>query len=138
MVRIILGVIAGFIAWSIVWVGSDQMLITLSREWYGSHQFAFENAMFNETAFTPDNTILLLHLVRAVIISLMAGFLAAFIANENRKAPFALGLLLLLFGLMVQVMAWRYLPVWYHAIFLALLVPVTVAGGRMRSSVNVR
>ena len=64
----------------------------------------------------------------------MAGFLAAFIANENKKAPLALGILLLLFGLMVQVMAWSYLPIWYHAIFLVLLVPVTMIGGRLRSS----
>lgn len=134
MVRIVLGVVAGFLVWSILWVGSDQVLINLFRSWYGTHQNAFETAMLNETAFTPDNTILVMHLVRSIIISLMAGFLAAFIANENRKAPLALGILLLLFGVMVQIMAWTYLPVWYHTIFLLLLVPVTVMGGRLRSS----
>ena len=135
MVRIILGVIAGFIAWSIIWVGSDQVLISASKDWYGAHQYAFQNAMINETAFTPDNTILIMHLVRSIITSLMAGFLAAFVAGENRKAPLALGILLLVFGLMVQMMAWSYLPIWYHVIFLGLLVPVTVAGGRLRSRI---
>ena len=134
MVRIILGVIVGFLVWSILWVGSDQVLINSFRDWYGAHQNAFETAMLNETAFTPNNTILVMHLVRSVIISIMAGFLAAFVANENKKAPLALGILLLLFGLMVQVMAWSYLPIWYHAIFLLLLVPVTIIGGRLRSS----
>ncbi len=33
-----------------------------------------------------------MHLVRSIIISLMAGFIAAFVANENRKAPLALGI----------------------------------------------
>ena len=137
MVRIILGVVAGFLVWSIVWVGSDQVLINLSRGWYGAHQFQFENAMFNQTPFTPDKTILGLHIVRSITISLMAGFLAAFIANENKKAPLVLAVLLLLFGLMVQIMAWNYLPVWYHVIFLALLVPVTVLGGKLKKTAPV-
>ena len=135
MVRIILGVVVGFLVWAILWVGSDQVLINLFRSWYGAHQHSFETAMLNGTPFTPDNTILMMHLVRSVIISIMAGFLAAFIANENRKAPMALGIVLLLFGLMVQIMAWNYLPVWYHTIFLLLLVPVTMIGGRLRSRV---
>ena len=134
MVRIILGVIAGFVVWSIVWIGSDQVLITLSKSWYGAHQFEFEKAMFNQTPFAPDNTILALNIVRSIIISLMSGFLAAFIANENKKAPLILGFLLLLFGLLVQIMAWTYLPVWYHVVFLALLVPVTIIGGQLKKS----
>lgn len=132
MVRVILGVIVGFIVWSILWLGSDQLLINLSRQWYGKHQYAFEDAMLNGAAFTPENTILLMHLVRAVLISLMSGFIAAFIAGENRKSPLALGILLFLFGLMVEIMAWNYLPIWYHAVFLLLLVPVTLIGGRLK------
>lgn len=134
MVRIILGVIAGFVVWSILWLGSDQVLILLSKSWYAQHQFRFEDAMLNQASFTPDNTILVMHLVRSIVISLMAGFLAAFIAGENRKAPLALGVLLFLFGLMVEIMAWNYLPIWYHGIFLVLLIPVTVIGGRLRSA----
>lgn len=135
MVRLILGVVAGFIVWSILWVGSDQVLINLSRDWYGAHQHGFENSIINGQPFTADTTILAIHIVRSIIFSLMAGFLAAFIANENRKAPLVLGILLLLFGIMVQVMVWNYLPVWYHLVFLGLLVPMTVAGGKLRSSV---
>ncbi|MGD9590320.1 MAG: hypothetical protein AB7Q37_11715 [Pyrinomonadaceae bacterium] len=134
MVRIILGVVAGFIVWTILWIGSDQVLINLSRDWYGAHQFGFEKALDNNEPFTADTTILALHIIRSIIFSLMAGFLAAFIANENRKAPLALGILLLLFGLMVQVMVWNYLPVWYHVVFLGLLVPMTVVGGKLKSS----
>ncbi len=132
MIRIILGVIAGFIAWSIIWLGSDQVLISSSPNWYGSHQYAFQAAMVNQTSFTPDSTILLLHLVRAAIISIMAGFLAALIARENRRAPLILGVLLLLFGIGVQAVAWSYLPIWYHLVFLAMLIPFTVIGGRLK------
>ena len=134
MLRIILGVVAGFIAWSIIWLGSDQVLITSSPLWYGNHQYGLQAAMTNQTSFTPDSTILLLHLVRGAVISIMAGFLAAFIARENRRAPLILGVLLLLFGIAVQAVAWRYLPLWYHLIFLGMLLPFTVLGGRLKRS----
>jgi len=134
MLKIVLGVIAGFVAWSILWVGSDQVLMTASPMWYGAHQLGFEQAMTNKTAFAPDTTILIMHLVRSIIISIMSGFLAAFIAGENRRAPLILGVLLLLFGLMVEVMAWNYLPIWYHLIFLALLIPMNMLGGKLKQN----
>lgn len=134
MLRIILGVVAGFIAWSIIWVGSDQVLMSLSPGWYGDHQHGLQAAMVNQTSFTADSTILLLHLVRAAIISVMAGFLAAVISRENRRAPLILGVLLLLFGIAVQAVAWSYLPIWYHLIFLGMLIPFTVLGGRLKRS----
>ena len=134
MLRVILGIVAGFIAWSILWVGSDQLLRMVSAEWYGAHQAAFEKAMFNQEPFTPDSTILILRLVFSVIISLMSGFLAAVIAKGNRNAPLGLGILLLAFGLLVQVVAWNYMPVWYHVVFLALLIPMTILGGRLKKA----
>jgi hypothetical protein len=134
MVRIILGVLAGFLAWSIVWVGSDQVLMSLSPAWYGAHQLAFERAMTNKEPFSPDMTILFMHLVRSVLISLMSGYLTAVIAGENRWSTLSLGILLVLFGLGVEVWAWSYLPVWYHIAFLVLLVPVTVAGGKLKKT----
>ena len=132
MLKIVLGVIAGFVAWSILWVGSDQVLMTVSPMWYGDHQLRFALAMANQEPFDADTTILAMHIVRSIIISIMSGFLAAFVAGENRRTPFALGVLLLLFGLMVEVMVWSYLPVWYHLIFLALLIPMTMLGGKLK------
>ncbi|MEO5859862.1 MAG: hypothetical protein ABIR33_13040 [Pyrinomonadaceae bacterium] len=134
MLRIVLGVIAGFVAWSVLWIGSDQVLIMASPGWYAIHQDDFQLAMLNKDPFRPDTTILLMHLVGAVIISIMSGFLAAFIAGENRRAPFILGVLLLAFGLMVEIMAWNYLPIWYHLVFLAMLIPFTVLGGKLKQS----
>jgi hypothetical protein len=138
MVRIILGVIVGFVTWSIIWVGSDQVLMSIWPDWYGAHQTAFQLSMFNQTPFDPDRTILFMHLFRGVIVSLMAGFIAAVVAGENKRAPLALGTLLFIFGAMVEAMAWSYLPIWYHVIFLALLIPVTALGGKMKSSGGLR
>lgn len=131
MVRIILAIIGGFLAWSILWVGSDQVFMALSPDWYGAHQLGFEKAFTNKSAFTSDTTILLMHLVRATIITIAVGYLTAMIAGEKSWSTVILGVLLLLFGIGVQAMAWNYVPVWYHIIFLLLLLPLTVAGGRL-------
>jgi hypothetical protein len=133
MVKIILGIIAGFIAWSIIWVGSDQVLMMASPDWYGAHQLGFERAMTNKDAFVPDSTILVMHIVRSIITSLMAGFLAVVISGEHLKTTWGLGILLLLAGIAVEALAWNYLPIWYHLIFLVLLIPMTIVGGKLKS-----
>ena len=134
MVRMVLAIAAGFIGWSILWVGSDQILRSLSPDWYGAHQYGLETAMFNTTPFPVDSTILAISIVRSIVISVMAGFLTAFIAGENRRAPLFLGVILLLFGIFVQATQWNYIPIWYHVIFLVLLVPMTVLGGRLKTA----
>lgn len=134
MLKIVLGVIAGFVAWTILWVGSDQVLMLLSPKWYGAHQLDFEKAFVNQEPFSPFPSILALHLLRAAAISLLSGFLAAFVSGENRKSPLALGILLLLVGIGVHALVWNYLPVWYHIAFLFLLLPLSVLGGRLKSA----
>ena len=134
MGRIILGVIAGFIGWSILWGGADEVIRMLSPGWYGAHQLAFEKAAFNNTTFEASPAILILHLVRSVIASLMSGFLAAFVAKENRRTTLILGVLLLIVGVAVQASVWSLLPVWYHLAFLLLLIPATVAGGYLKKT----
>ena len=53
MVRIVLGVIAGFFAWAIAWFGSEKIL---SAIWpaFGAHQTAFQAAIENGGQFTAD------------------------------------------------------------------------------------
>ncbi len=134
MVRIILGFIAGFFAWSIVLVGSEKVLSAIWPEWYGAHQHAFEAAVANGGQFTADTTILLMNIVRGSIISVMSGFLAALIAGENKRSPVILSFLLMAFGLLIVFMSWPYVPIWYHVIFTALLIPMTIIGGKLKSA----
>ena len=136
MIRIILGVVAGFIAWSILWVGSDQVLMSMWPDWYGAHQEAFGLAMENKGSFTADTTILIMHIVRAAIVSVMSGFIAAIVAGENRKAPLALAIVLLIVGVIVEGFAWSYAPIWYHLLFLIVLVPMTILGGKMKQTAS--
>src|SRR5689334_11792611 len=101
MVRIILGIVVGFIVWSILWVGSDQVLHSMSRDWYGAAKDKMVLAIENKESMNLDATIALIDLVRSVIASIMAGFLAAMVAGENRKSPLILGIILLIVGVAV-------------------------------------
>jgi hypothetical protein len=130
MLRIVLGVIAGFFAWLIVWVGVEKILSAIWPE-FGVHQRAFEEALKNGGQFTADTTMLLTHIVMGSIVSVLSGVLAALIARENTRAPLVLGFLLLALGLLKAVMSWQYVPIWYHAIFTAILLPMAIIGGKL-------
>jgi hypothetical protein len=133
MVRIVLGVISGFFAWAIMWFGGEKIL---SAIWpaFGTHQRAFQAAIENGGQFTADTTMLLTHIVLGSIVSVLSGFLAALIAGENKRAPFVLGFLLLVVGLLKVVMSWPYVPIWYHVIFTALLLPMAIMGGKLKTT----
>ena len=130
MLRIVLGVIAGVFAWLIMWIGSEKLL---SAIWpaFGTHQRAFEEVVKNGGQFTADTTMLLTHIVLGSIVSVMSGFLAALIAGENKRAPLVLGFLLVAFGLLKVVLSWPYVPIWYHVIFTAMLLPMAIVGGKL-------
>jgi hypothetical protein len=134
MLKIVLGVIAGFVAWTVLWLGSDQVLTLASPGWYGIHQDDAFLALQNGEAFQANSTIMIIRLAVAAIATIMSGFLAAFIANENRRTPFALGVLLLIVGIGFQVPAWNVMPIWFHVIFLALLIPLSILGGKLKTA----
>jgi hypothetical protein len=135
MLRIVLGVIAGFIAWLIVWVGSEKII---SAIWpaFGVHQRAFEEAIKNGGQFSPDTTMLITHIVMGSIVSMLSGILAALIAGENARAPMVLGFALLALGILKAVMSWQYVPIWYHVVFTAILLPMAILGGKLITTVK--
>lgn len=130
MVRIILGVIVGFIAWLIAWVGTEKIL---SAIWpaFGTHQAAFQNAITEGGEFTADTTMLLTHIVMGSIVSVISGALAALIAGGNSRAPLFVGILLLGLGILKAIMSWPHVPIWYHIVFTAILLPMALLGGRL-------
>lgn len=132
MVRIILGVIVGFVVWSILWVGTHLLLVALSPGWYGKIDAEFQAAVGKGAAFTVDSTVLIFSLVRSIIFSIVSGYVAVLIAREFSKTTLILGVLLLLVGLLTQIAYWNYMPVWYHIPFLILLIPMTILGGKLR------
>ncbi|MCC6326971.1 MAG: hypothetical protein IT174_00540 [Acidobacteria bacterium] len=130
MLRIVLGVIAGFIGWLIVWIGVEKIL---SAVWpaFGAHQKGFEHVIKNGGEFTADTTMLVTHILVGSIVSVMAGAIAALIAGEYSRAPLFAGILLLLMGIIKAAMSWQYVPLWYHVFFTAMVLPLAILGGRL-------
>jgi len=122
MLRVILGVAAGFIVWSILWVGVDAIL----RLVWTSYDESVKTMTFS-------SRMLIVPLILSAIVSIVSGFVAALMAKENTKSPLILGILLLIVGVFVQMGVWEKIPLWYHLTFWILLVPMSVLGGKLRS-----
>ena len=114
--RNVIAVIGGFVVWSALWLGGNA---------------AIKGAMpgrYQPDGFSQDATILVSALVLSVVCSMVAGWVAGRLGSSPIKAGSILGVVLLAVGTMVQLGAWKNMPVWYHLIFLALLFPVARTG----------
>lgn len=133
MLKIILGAIAGFFVWTILWIGSDAMFMAIFAS-YREYMEGFNNALQTKQPFQINSTILFLTLIKSFICSIISGVVAALIAKENTKSTFLLGIFLLAFGAFIQSVYWDYLPLWYHLAFLLMLIPMSVLGGKLRKT----
>jgi hypothetical protein len=108
--------------WSFLWLGSNFVIKSLVPQ-----------------AFAPDGStdrpgILVGLIILSFVFSIIAGFTTASLARANPMQPaFALGVIQLVIGIFVQGMYWHVLPLWYHLIFLVLLIPGILLGARMRA-----
>jgi hypothetical protein len=134
MLRVVLGVIVGFFGWAVAWFGGEAILSAIFPEGFGVHQRAFQAAIENGGAFTANTTMLLTHIGLGLVVSVIAGFLAALVAGENKRAPLILGFLMLALGLLKAAMSWGYVPIWYHVIFTAMLLPMAIVGGKLKAA----
>lgn len=132
MGRVILGAIVGFIAWSVIWVGSEMAMSAIWPDWYGAHQVAFEKAVTEGGDFTPDTTILVMNIIRGALLAILAGWLAAVIARENKRSALILGVLLVAFCIMIMSMAKSYVPLWYMIVFTLVFIPMAMLGGKLK------
>jgi len=120
MLRSILGVIGGYIAWTVIWLGGGLAMMPIFPDQ------PTEAGVYDSPAFLG------LSLVLSVICSLAGGAVCAWISRSVSKTPaLILAALLLLTGLGVQIGAWSTMPVWYHLPFMALLVPMTLLGASL-------
>ncbi|MDQ3063405.1 MAG: hypothetical protein M3R14_11195 [Acidobacteriota bacterium] len=122
MLKIFLGIIVGFVVWSILWVGVDAVL----RMVWTSYDESVKAMNFS-------SSMLIVPLVLSAVVSIISGFVAALISKESSKSPLILGILLLIVGIFVQVNVWDKIPLWYNLAFWILLIPMTVLGGRLRT-----
>ena len=139
MMRIALGAIAGFFTWLLLWIGIEKILSAAMPEWYGVPQAAFQDVIENgpgAAGFTAATHLLVMHVIIASIVALAAGFVSAAVSRESKRAPIAVGILLLFIGLLKVMMSWPYVPLWYHVVFTALLLPMAIVGGRLKNTAS--
>lgn len=123
MLRIILGVAAGFIVWSIVWVGVDTVLRAISASYDESAK-----------AMSFSSAQLVVPLVLSALSSIIAGYICALVARETTVSTLILGVVLLIVGILVQMSVWDKVQLWYNLAFLILLIPMTILGGKLRKA----
>ena len=119
--RNVLAVIAGVVLWSVFWVGGGQLA-----------------AMMYPAVLAPGQPVthtgaLLGYIAFSVVLSVLAGYATAAAATGNRmRSVRIVAGVLLLMGIGFEASAWQLTPVWYHLVFLVLLVPAVLYGGRLR------
>ena len=123
MLKNIFAVIGGFVLWSAAWIVSDLTLDVIFPSW---HRDGLENTTASYLIFS---------IARSIFISLICGYIAALIARQYQmQTALVLGILLFAFGIFVQVSNWEKIPLWYHLIFLVLLIPMTWLGAKLRNA----
>jgi len=69
-----------------------------------------------------------------VALSLLAGYVTAAVKGDDATgavrilAGFQMAL-----GLFFEITGWALTPVWYHVVFLICIIPMTLAGGKLRA-----
>lgn len=115
----VLAVVAGVVLWGVLWVGGTQGLMAARPELQPGEPITGAAVLAGLIGYS-------------VVLSIMAGWVAARLAP---KAPVGhattLAVIQLAIGVAVQASAWTLFPVWYHVIFLGLVVPATVYGGKL-------
>ncbi|MGI9107410.1 MAG: hypothetical protein ACR2G4_14315 [Pyrinomonadaceae bacterium] len=121
MLRSIFAVIAGSVVWMVTALGMDAMLMSLAPMWFG------------ENGKVESLPVLLLMLSYSLSFSVLGGYVTALIAGRKEvRHALILGVLQLVMGLAATIRFFDTAPVWYHVLFLTLLIPTNVLGGRLR------
>jgi len=114
------GVAGGFVVWFVV-ASIGNVLFRMS--WPGYAQV--------EAAMTFTLAMLVGRLLLGVLSSLCGGFVVAWIARGNATATWILGIVLTVFFVPVHYGLLDKFPIWYHLVFLASLLPVTLLGASL-------
>lgn len=118
MLMDILAIVAGFAALSVLWLGGSPQVLKL-----------FPGALQKDGSVRHTGALLIL-LVFAALVSAAAGYVVTLV-SAGANLPLILGVILLLVGIMVQRQYWKLMPIWYHLLFLALLIPATLFGASL-------
>lgn len=121
MVRNILSVIAGWLSWGIL---CNMILFPILVYMFPDQ---FDNLI-------PQTTgMVLTSLIMTFICSIIAGYIIGLVAASNHLKMIKTGAAVnFVFAIVVQISYWDTMPVWYHIIFLASIMPLMILGGKER------
>ena len=84
-----------------------------------------------EKAMTFTLAMLVARVVLGAVCSLAAGAACAAVSRPSKASGYLLAALLLALFIPVHVGLWNKFPVWYHAVFLGSLVPLSILGATL-------
>ena len=123
MMRRILGIVAGLVAWTCV-ATAGNLIVRVSWPAY----------MAVEASMRFTLAMMIARLALGALSSVCAGLAVARIVKGDRTAVVALGIILVGLFVPVHYGLWDRFPVWYHVVFLASLFPLVLLG----ATLNVR
>jgi hypothetical protein len=113
MVRTVLAVIAGFVAWWVVVTLIDRPMRYFWLDYAAVYQ-----------AMTFTLPMMLARLTESTIALVLSTLLVMRIAPASRNIGWAYGIVMLLFFIPIHYKLWNNFPVWYHAYFLTSLIAI--------------
>jgi hypothetical protein len=117
MVRAIIGVAGGLVAWIVAATIGN---LVLRAAWPGYSQV--------EPSMNFTLGMMIARLLVAAVASLFAGLSAAWITRRRGRAVTGLAVLLPILFIPVHYSLWQSFPVWYHLVFFASLLVLTLLG----------
>jgi hypothetical protein len=120
MLRIAGGVVGGVIAWFVL-ATIGNLAIRLSWAEYVAVEKSLDFSL----------AMLVTRLVLGAACSLAAGVIAAWIGRGHGAVVKGAGILLTLLFIPVHYQLWDKFPLWYHAVFLISLFPLTLLGASL-------
>ena len=116
--RSIAALVSGYVLWTVLWLGG--------------------NASLRAAGLLPGDPTqpvlapmpLFILIILSLACSLLGGYVAGAVSRSSSIRIVALlGVLLFATGCFVQSTVWHLMPLWYHLIFLGMVIPVTLVGG---------
>ena len=119
MVKAIIAIVAGLVAWIAVVALAG---VIMRSSWPAYARVA--------DAMTFTLPMMLARLSIGALATLAAGWVTAAIARRPMLVRLMPGLILLVAFIPQHIALWNVFPLWYHLTFLLSLVPLTYLGGR--------
>ena len=125
MTKMIAGIVAGLIAWTIVATIGNLMF-----------RVAWPGYAEAEISMMFTLAMMVARLLLGALSSLCAGFVVAWITKRNGTGAKVLGIVVTAMFFPVHYVLWDKFPIWYHVIFLASLFPLTLLGAKLSQRAN--